>query len=183
MGEHKRIRLETDKSIYPVGEKGRIYAHVLDDEFEPVSQPGFEVVVTGLGDPAVRQTVTLRPDQSNPGLYEGFFSPPGAGRYRIEANEDDLEVANTTEFQVAEVRNELNNTATNLANLNRISELTGGKTLSVADLENLPSFLNREPVTMTLKSERPLWDHGLVLVLLTALLGAEWIFRRKHDLP
>ena len=39
MGEHKRIRLETDRAIYPVGDQVRLYAHVLDREFEPVSQP------------------------------------------------------------------------------------------------------------------------------------------------
>ena len=33
MGEHKRIRLETDRSIYPVDGQCRLYAHVLDDNF------------------------------------------------------------------------------------------------------------------------------------------------------
>ena len=36
MGEHKRIRLETDRTIYRDGEQARLYAHVLDEDFEPV---------------------------------------------------------------------------------------------------------------------------------------------------
>ena len=32
MGEHKRIRLETDRSIYKLGDQVRLYAHVLDED-------------------------------------------------------------------------------------------------------------------------------------------------------
>lgn len=183
MGEHKRIRLESDRSIYPLGGQCRIYAHVLDKEFEPMVQQGFDIIVTKVDDPSMKQTITLRPDQTNPGLFEGYYSPPGSGRFRVEANEDDAGVSNTTEFQVTEVRQELNETGMQLENLERISELTGGKTLAISDLSKLPSILNQDPVTLNLKSERPLWDHSLVAILLIALLGAEWILRRKHDLP
>ena len=183
MGEHKRIRLETDRSIYPLGEQCRLYAHVLDSEFEPMVQQSFDVIVTDVDNPSLKQTVTLRPDQSHPGLFEGYFSPASAGRYRVEANEDDAEVSNSTEFQVAEVRRELNEANMQRESLKRISELTGGKTLTISDLSKLPSLLNQDPVTLNLKSERPLWDHSLIAILLIALLGAEWILRRKHDLP
>ena len=44
MGEHKRVRLETDRTIYRDGEQTRLYAHVLDEDFEPVVQPSFEIV-------------------------------------------------------------------------------------------------------------------------------------------
>jgi hypothetical protein len=37
--------------------------------------------------------------------------------------------------------------------------------------------------TTKVRSERPLWDNGLVALLLIALLGAEWILRRRYDLP
>jgi hypothetical protein len=46
MGEHKRIRLETDRSTYPVDGQVQLYAHVLDDRYEPILQPGFDVEVT-----------------------------------------------------------------------------------------------------------------------------------------
>ena len=80
MGEHKRIRLETDRSSYFVGSQGRLYAHVLDDDFEPVVQSGFDVVVSGLDGAATSQQIKLQPDRSQPGLYEGYFTPPGPGR-------------------------------------------------------------------------------------------------------
>ncbi len=183
MGEHKRIRLETDRSIYPLDDQSRIYAHVLDDEFEPVVQSGFEVVVAGPGDNEVEQRIKLQPDRSHPGLYEGYFTPPAAGRYRIEANDEDKDVSNTTEFQVADFRKELTDTNMRSDHLERIAELTGGAKLSVRDLPQLQSLINTDPVTTTVRSERPLWDNSLIVFLLVGLLGAEWIIRRRHDLP
>jgi hypothetical protein len=183
MGEHKRIRLETDRSIYPVAGQCRLYAHVLDDNFEPIVQPVFEVYVTSIDRGQAKKLVSLRPDRSQPGLYEGYFAPPGSGRYRLEANEDDQGISSTTEFQVAEVNRELANTNVNLPNLERIADLTGGAKLGIRELPKLSSLINGKPVTTTVRSERPLWDNGLVALLLVGLLGAEWILRRRHDLP
>jgi hypothetical protein len=183
MGEHKRIRLETDRSSYFVGSQGRLYAHVLDDDFEPVVQSGFDVVVSGLDGAATSQQIKLQPDRSQPGLYEGYFTPPGPGRYRMEANENDRKVSSITEFQVSEIRQELTETDMRLENLQRIADLTGGSTLGIRELPKLASLVNSESLTTTVRSERPLWDHWLVILLLAGLLGAEWILRRRHDLP
>jgi len=183
MGEHKRIRLETDRSSYFVGSQGRLYAHVLDDDFEPVVQSGFDVVVSGLDGAATSQQIKLQPDRSQPGLYEGYFTPPGPGRYRMEANENDRKVSSITEFQVSEIRQELTETDMRLENLQRIADLTGGATLGVQELPKISSLVNGGSLTTTVRSERPLWDHWLIILLLAGLLGAEWIIRRRHDLP
>ena len=182
MGEHKRIRLETDRSVYSNGEQTRLYAHVLDEDYEPVVQPSFEMTVNGVDGNTLKQLVNLQPDRTSPGLYEGYFTAPVSGRYRLEANEDDQEVSSTTEFQVVVVNQELTDTSMRLDGLKRIAQLTGGTCLSVNDLPKLKSLLNTEPLITTVRSERPLWDSGLVAALLVGLLGMEWILRRKHDL-
>jgi hypothetical protein len=82
-----------------------------------------------------------------------------------------------------DAKNELIDTNTNLEQMKRIAEITGGACLSVQELTQLTSLVNYEPITTTVRSERALWDNGLVALLLIALLGAEWILRRKHDLP
>lgn len=183
MGEHKRIRLETDRSVYPVDGQCRLYAHVLDDDFEPIVQPVFEVYVTSIDGGQAKKLVSLRPDKSQPGLYEGYFAASGPGRYRLEANENDQRISSTTEFQVAEVNRELADTNVDLANLERIANLTGGASLGIRELPELASLVNGDPVTNTVRSERPLWDNGLVAFALVGLLGFEWIVRRRYDLP
>ena len=183
MGEHKRIRLETDRSVYAVDGQCRLYAHVLDDSFDPVVQPVFEVYVLSIDGGQAKQLVSLRPDKSQPGLYEGYFAPPDPGRYRLEANENDQQISSTTEFQVAEVRQELIDTDMRLAHLQRIANLTGGASLGIRELSKLSSLVNDRLITTKVRSERPLWDNSLVVLLLVALLGAEWILRRRYDLP
>jgi hypothetical protein len=183
MGEHRRIRLETDRAIYPLGSQSRLYAHVLDDDFAPVLQSGFDVNVVGVDNEQVRHQVRLRPDRATPGLYEGYFSPTTAGRYRLESNEEDQPISNATEFQVANVNRELTETNTDIENLSRIARLTGGEMLSIKDFSKLKQLIDSTPITTKVRSERSLWDNGWVCALLLGLLGIEWIQRRRHDLP
>jgi len=44
-------------------------------------------------------------------------------------------------------------------------------------------LVNTEPMTIEVRSERPLWDNGWVALLLIGLVGIEWIVRRRYDLP
>ena len=181
MGEHKRIRLETDRATYPVGGQVLLYAHVLDDRFEPVTQAGFEVTVTPVdGNP---QRVTLRPKAGTPGMYEGYFTPALPGRYQFEANASDRALANATEFQVADIRPEMANTDMQIERLQRIADLSGGKCLSILQLQELPALLNRKPAEFTVRTEVPLWNNKWVVILLVTLVGLEWIVRRRYDLP
>ena len=187
MGEHKRIRLETDRSIYPVGEQCRLFAQVLDDDFQPVMQPDFEVIVGRLGSEGSSEEdserVRLRPDRSRPGLYEGYFAPTTTGRYRVEANEDDQGISNTTEFQVSEVKVEFADPNVRLDNLERISELTGGESLTIREFDQLPSILNSGPIVTTIRTERPIWNLSWLVFFSIGLAGLEWILRRRNDLP
>ena len=184
MGEHKRIRLETDRATYPIGGQALLYAHVLDDRFEPVTQSGFDVTITAVDDSgAGPQRVTLRPDVKNPGMYEGYFSPPRPGCYRMEANPGDRSLSNTTEFLVTDIKPEMANTDMQIERLQRIADLSGGKCLNILELQKLPSLLNREPDRTTVRTEVPLWNNALVAFLLVILMGAEWIVRRRYDLP
>ncbi|MBI1337915.1 MAG: hypothetical protein GC164_13270 [Phycisphaera sp.] len=183
MGEHKRIRLETDRVVYPIGQQSRLYAHVLDDNYDPVIQPSFDVYVTLLGDTPVKERVRLRPDRAQPGMYEGFYSPAKPGRYRLESNENDRPISNSTEFQVADQNSELNDTHADTENLQRIAQLTGGRCLGVRELPELQSLIDTEPVKSVYRSEVTLWDNGYVALLLIGLMGIEWLERRRHDLP
>jgi len=150
---------------------------------KPIMQPGFDVFVSSTDESSSKQRVTLRPDRTQPGLYEGYFSPPGVGRYRMEANEDDLLVSNTTEFQVVDAKPEMIDTDMRLAQMERIAELTGGKCISIDQIPQLDELVNKEPQTTTVRSERAIWDNGLISLLLIGLLGSEWLLRRKNDLP
>jgi hypothetical protein len=156
---------------------------VLDEDFDPVQLARFNVDVMGLGESSVEVTVSLRPVQAHPGLYEGYFSPPEAGRYRLESNADDRRVSNSIEFQVAGVEPELLETGMRGDHLKRIAELSGGRVLTMSQLPMLSNLVDREPLTTTVRLERPLWDNWLVALLVIGLASMEWLVRRRHDLP
>jgi len=183
MGEHKRIRLETDRSTYQNGERALLYAKVLDDTYNPENRSGFLVEVKSLDDIAASSySLRLVPNITKPGLFEGYFDPPEAGRYLVQSNGDDEEYSNTTEFQVTDLNPEMANTDMQLATLKRIADISGGECLSLSEFNKLSNVVDRTPHTATTLTDLSLWRNGWLALLVIALMGFEWILRRRYDL-
>ena len=66
--------------------------------------------------------------------------------------------------------------------LQRIADETGGKFYTPATMNQIPEdiALNRRGITVI--NQLDLWDMPVVLVLLIALLGGEWAYRRHRGL-
>ena len=189
MGEHKQIRMETDRVSYPIGEQVRIYAEVLDEGYDPVIQENYNIYITTLNEDEddseeniQQQKINLRPDATRPGLYEGYFTPPTAGRYKIEATEDDLDFANSLEFQVADIKPEMANTDMQITRLQKMSTLSGGKSLKFSQIGELDRVLDKSLHEIVIRRELPLWDNWIFAFIIIALTGIEWIVRRRCDL-
>lgn len=191
MGEHRQIRMETDRVSYPVGDQVRVYAEVLSDEYEPVMQERYDVYVgpveeneeSGEDEEEIRGTrVSLRPDSTRPGLYVGYYSPTGTGRFRVEAGEEDRVRANTCEFHVADVHPEMADTSVNSEALEEMARLSGGRMIRLSDIGELADSVDRARQEVVLRKEQPLWDNWLFAVLVIGLAGSEWILRRRADL-
>lgn len=185
LGEHKPIRLETDRVSYAAGDQVRIYAEVLDDGYEPVLQERYDVHVerVSANDKEIaKRRVRLRPDATRAGLYVGYYTPPGTGRYRIQAGEEDLDRSNTVEFQVADLQSEMAHTEMQRERLQRIAELSGGKYLQLSQLPQLAADFKRGQQQAVIYREKSVWDNWLFAVLIVGLTGFEWIVRRRYDL-
>jgi len=188
MGEHKQIRMETDRVSYPVGEQVRIYAEVLDEGYDPVIQQSYNIYVETVNeddkeneDNIQKRRVNLRPDATRPGLYEGYYTPPAAGRYKIQANDDDLDFANSLEFQVADIKPEMANTDMQITRLQKMATLSGGKSLNFSEIDQLHG-LDKSLHEIVIRRELPLWDNWIFAFMIIALTGFEWIVRRRCDL-
>ena len=116
-------------------------------------------------------------------MFEGYFNPPKPGRYQVKSGADDEEYSNTTEFQVTDLNPEMANTDMQLARLKRIADITGGECLTLAEFNKLSDVVDREPHVTTTLTDHSLWSYGWVAVLVIALMGIEWILRRRYDLP
>jgi len=185
LGEHRQIRMETDRVSYPACDQVRIYAEVLDEGYEPVLQERYDVHVGAVGEEGAesgKAVVSLRPDVTRPALYVGYYTPPGVGRYRIEAGEEDRPRANAVEFQVADASPEMANTDTQIELLQRMAELSGGRCLKPSQIGELAASLDRTRRPAVIRRELPMWDNGLFALLVIGLAGFEWIVRRRYDL-
>ena len=77
------------------------------------------------------------------------------------------------EFYGAEMRRPL---------LQRIADETGGKFYTPATMNQIPEDISLNKRGITVVNQLDLWDMPVVLVLLIALLGGEWAYRRHRGL-
>jgi len=66
--------------------------------------------------------------------------------------------------------------------MERLAEGTGGKVLSLAELNKLPELLRERTMPVMDRMVEPLWHGALVFVLLLGLMIGEWLLRRKAGL-
>ena len=66
--------------------------------------------------------------------------------------------------------------------MKRIAEETGGRFFTPETAAALPEAISYSGRGVTVVEERDLWDMPAVLLLLIALTGTEWIYRRARGL-
>jgi len=66
--------------------------------------------------------------------------------------------------------------------LKRIAEETGGRFFTPANAASLPEAVSYTGRGVTVVEERELWDMPALLLVLVALVSAEWGFRRARGL-
>jgi len=66
--------------------------------------------------------------------------------------------------------------------LKRIAEETGGRFYASSDVASLPEAISYSGRGVTVVEERDLWDMPAILLLLIAMTGGEWAYRRTRGL-
>ncbi len=203
LGGNRRFKIFTDKDGYFVGETAQVTITALDDKFKPLEDEFLDGVHIEVGDDPSNTESTVLVKEARPrsmredgavGTYSLMLplkkkglvriwidrSTPGttgAGKQRAErsfevnyrAREDILKVPDhdalrdivaATNPGVAEPR---------VRKLYEISEV-------VAGMQDRP----RERVLD--RRERTQWDKTWVLLLITALLGLEWLLRKRYQM-
>jgi len=182
LGGNKRIRLETDRNEYRIGQRVKISANVLDEAYTPVRAESFQVALYRRGPEARANMVGLVPVPGMPGFFQGFFVPEKAGAYDLTAPGTTAEQANTSQFNVEAVSLERQEPAMREDMLRQMAEMSGGQYLTAADLPLLGKLLSGEKRRTSVKYSRELFDLPIAFAILIVLLTAEWLLRRRFDL-
>jgi hypothetical protein len=166
---------------FPVQEEHRLVTVVRDRKFE--EREG--LIATASVETPSGRTVALPVEESirEAGVYEAAFFPEetGAHLFNFEAVDDKNEVIGTLEemLVVEPDQREFQSPQYNAGFLKSIAQNSGGRHFSLSELDRVASHIpwvqeNKEDTV-----RRHLWHFPPLFLLLFAMLGLEWFFRRR----
>ena len=180
LGGAKRTHLNTDRQQYATGDRVTMFARLYTTTFEPVLEPTVRAFCTPMdGRSTSVVELRLRAASEQPGMYRGEFIAPAPGRYRLDAETDS---STFIEFNVAEPRFELGDTAMNEPLLRELAALSGGAFFNESDWQRIPAAIDHEAMPVRSTMEVDVWATPLYFLLMLVLVTAEWILRKISQL-
>jgi uncharacterized membrane protein len=165
------------------GVTDRISVIVRDEDFRPVANAEVAIDVTAPSGEKRALTAAL----SNPqeGRYAVASRFDQSGVYRVDATVSRGAArigAASRPVLVGGVDLEMTQPRLNEAVLRRLSADTNGRYVRAGEADQLPSLLRESRVDAGTAEMRDVWHNGWSLAAIIALLGAEWIARRRAGL-
>lgn len=117
--------------------------------------------------------------------WNSTFTPRVEGEYRVELDASPWhEAAVVRRFRVVDEDREKLNTSADSELMRQLAQRTGGLVLDASKIDEVPAqLIDAQPrVEMTTRTE-PAWNRWEVLLLLSAMLGVEWLGRRWMGWP
>jgi uncharacterized membrane protein len=177
------VEVTTSADRVEPGESVKLTGEIVDPTFTEVNDAH---VVAEVKSPSGKTTeVPLEWTVSKDGEYKGAFVADEPGIYQVKAsaqrNGADLgsgvmhtrASAGDSEYFDAAMRSSL---------LNRLAEETGGRFFTPSTAGSLPEAISYSGRGVTVVEERDLWDMPIILMLILALIGADWGLRRVRGL-
>ncbi len=182
-GVPEAVALSTAVDRVEPGESVRLTAEVVDAAFAEVNDAHVVAQVTS---PSGKVTeVPLEWSVAKDGEYKGSFVADEGGVYQMKATAGRSGVdlgAHVLHARASAGDSEYFDAAMRSTLLNRIAEETGGHFFTPANVAELPEAINYSGRGVTVVEERDLWDMPVILMILLALVGADWGFRRTRGL-
>ncbi len=178
-----RVVATASRDLVGPGEPVMIDAEVEDETYLSVNNAD---VVASITTPSGREEeLRLEWAVDADGKYQASFRPEEMGRHRIAVQagkRGELIGEHVTYVEATDLPTEYFDAEMRLPLLERIAEATGGRFYTPATASTLPEDVSFTESGTTVMEERDLWDMPLVLLLLLALVGAEWGYRRRRGL-
>lgn len=178
------VSARLDREEVEAGESVRILAEVDDSAYLEVNDAVVHATVTAPD--GFAQIVPLDWTVEEDGEYGGTFRPAVEGDYeiRVEAiRGEGLPLGSDQVYlRVGPSTEEYFDAGLRRPVLERLAEETGGRYYDASTVSTLPEDIRFTGAGVTLTEERDLWDMPILLILLVALLGGEWVYRRRRGL-
>jgi len=176
----RRVTTSTPKQVISDESHATIRAEVRDRTYLQASDAKTEAHVLGPG--GIAETIEMRPDPIEQGVFTADYTTPKPGSYLVEvvATRGTEELGRDTitlrrEDGVAENFH----TQQNRELLEKLSSETGGRYYKPQDAQKLGTDISYSEAGINIRETLDLWDMPILFLLLIALRAAEWVFRRK----
>jgi hypothetical protein len=183
-----RIDLRTDKQVpYRQSEPIRVTVRFPDDLPPPAANVPVQVTAEFIAPNGEVEAATLKLAKldGSRATYETLLTRTGQGRYKFWlAAPTTLGASPQAAATVLPPAGEMDRLQMNQPDLVRAALVSRGRFYSLADADRLPEELPPLP-RVTLNQPRPpwpLWNHPAVFALAVALLGGEWLLRKRQHL-
>ncbi|MFC1718723.1 hypothetical protein ACFL6S_34040, partial [Candidatus Poribacteria bacterium] len=180
------VNIETNKGSYHRDENVRVTAYIYDESYTPIDNAELRALIQMPGSPAEEGGGTdLKFVADGNGRYTADFTPTRDGHYRIHAeayHEERLLGENSAEFMVQTTALEFQDTQLREALMKNLADASGGSYRHLKDVSDLPSAIEEVSDSYVSIRERRLWDNAVILMIAVALLGTEWLIRKRRGL-
>jgi len=170
------LNLEPDRSRYEPGQTVVLRAEVQSGR--PLLKARVQAQLT-LPD-GKQLPLDFAPSPKEPGVYTARFDAAMPGQHKVAATvvaEDKVAADLLIAFDVAESSGELAGQPVNEANLARIARDTGGRVINRADPVTWRGLESVAKAPVTKLETVDLWNDYALLLLLSVLLGVDWLVR------
>jgi uncharacterized membrane protein len=177
------VTVATDQERVEPGEVVRVVASIADSSYIEVNDAAVTATITSPS--GMVEEMPLEWTVEEDGEYVVEFRPAELGDYEIELSAERGGVplgTDRTVVHAAPSDDEYFAAARRTSLLRRIAEDTGGRFYTPQSASNLPEDVTVSGAGVTLVEEHDLWDMPILFLLMIALMGAEWGFRRIRGL-
>ena len=179
----ERVMLTMTQDRVDPGQPMKLSAEILDPQYSGINDARVVAHVTA---PSGKTTdVPLEWTVEHDGEYRSSVVPDEEGLYTIKlnANRESKDLgSDTTYVRSSAADNEYFDATMRAPLLRRLAEETGGRFYTAANVAELPDAISYSGRGVTVVEERDLWDMPAVLLMLIALAGGEWGYRRSRGL-
>jgi hypothetical protein len=158
----------------------KLRAEVRDTTYLPASDAVVEAHIQG--PEGIAESVEMRPEPLESGVYSAEWTAPKAGSYLVEtlAKRGTEEIGrDVLTFRREDGVAENFRAEQNRELLEKLSSETGGRYYAPADAAKLSKEISYSEAGITVRETRDLWDMPAVFLLLLLLRSSEWLLRRK----
>jgi len=176
----RKVTTSTPKPLISDDSHVSLRAEVRDRTYLPASDAKAEAHI--LGPDGIAESIEMRPDPIESGVYTADWTTPKPGSYLVEvtASRGTEELGrDTMTFRREDGVAENFRIQQDRELLEKLSSETGGRYYTPQDAQKLGKDISYSEAGITVRETRDLWDMPIIFLVLLSLRAGEWLLRRK----